>query len=316
MIGATIEELGHGIYCLDAHYIKEGVACCYLLIEGSQVAIIETGTAHTVEAIQAALGSLGLPLDAVRYVVPTHVHLDHAGGAGVLMARCREATLVVHPRGARHLIDPSRLIEGVKAVYGEDAYSELYGELVPVKEERVIVAEDGAVIELGGRSLQIRHTPGHAEHHFCVWDTRSQGWLTGDTFGLSYNFETLADERLILPTTTPVQFDPDKLLDSLDLLMSYDPRRMYLTHYGVLEAPANYVQSLKHQIRSWSQMALNLASEDGREQAIAEKLSESLRQQILEQWPNVDATEILNDLAMDIELNAQGIEVWLKRNEQ
>ena len=214
------------------------------------------------------------------------------------------------------MIDPSRLIEGVKAVYGEEAYSELYGELVPVKEERVIVAEDGAVIELGGRSLQIRHTPGHAEHHFCVWDTRSQGWFTGDTFGLSYNFETMADERLILPTTTPVQFDPDKLLDSLDLLMSYDPRRMYLTHYGVLEAPANYVQSLKYQIRSWSQMALNLALEDDREQAIAEKLTESLRQQILEQWPNVDAAEILNDLAMDIELNAQGIEVWLKRNEQ
>ncbi len=311
MIGATIEDLGHGLYCLDARYMKDGLACCYLLIEGAQVAIIETGTAHTVEAIQVALGSLGLPLDAVRYVVPTHVHLDHAGGAGLLMARCPNATLVVHPRGARHMVDPSRLIEGVKAVYGEDAYRELYGELIPVAQERVIAAEDGAVIELGGRSLEIRHTPGHAEHHFCVWDMRSQGWFTGDTFGLSYHFEALSEERFILPTTTPVQFNPDKLLDSLDLLMSYDPRRMYLTHYGVLEAPANYLQSLKQQIRGWSQMALKLKPGVDREQTIAEKLSEAIKQQILEQWPNTDASGILEELSMDIELNAQGIEVWL-----
>lgn len=316
MQGAALENLGRGVYCVDARYIREGLACCYLLIEGPDVAIIECGTAHTVDAIQAALGSLGLSLDAVRYVVPTHVHLDHAGGAGLLMGCCKKATLVVHPRGARHMIDPTRLIEGVIAVYGEEAYAEQYGELQPVSSERVLAAEDGAVIALGGRQLQIRHTPGHAEHHFCVWDVASQGWFSGDTFGLSYLFEALGDERYLLPTTTPVQFDPQKLLESLDLMMSYDPQRMYLTHYSVLEHPLNYVQSLREQIRDWSNMALSLGDSEDREQQLAEKLAEDILQRIHTQWPGVDAAAIVDELAMDIELNAQGIEVWLRRNEK
>ncbi len=316
MKGMAVEQLGQGIYCLDARYIKDGLACCYLMVEGAEVAIIETGTAYTVEAITSVLGNLGMSLDAVRYVVPTHVHLDHAGGAGLLMQRCENATLVVHPRGARHMANPERLIAGVIAVYGKDAYDTLYGEIVPVPEARILVAEDGAVIQLGGRTLEIRHTPGHAEHHFCVWDPATKGWFSGDTFGLSYRFDELGDERFILPTTTPVQFDPEKLLDSLDVLMSYEPERMYLTHYGVLEQPSRYVQSLREQIRDWSQVALTLEKSDDREQQLARQLGEMIGERVRTLWPNVDFKAIAEELRMDIELNAQGIEVWLCHNEK
>lgn len=316
MKGAAKEQLGHGIYCVDARYIREGLACCYLLVEGTQVAIIETGTAHTVAAIEAVLGGLGLSFDAVRYVVPTHVHLDHAGGAGLLMRRCENATLVVHPRGARHMINPARLIEGVIAVYGEETYEELYGELIAVLEQRVLAAEDGARIQLGSRSLEVRHTPGHAEHHFCVWDAVSKGWFTGDTFGLSYYFDSLGGDRFVMPTTTPVQFNPDRLLDSLELLMSYEPQRMYLTHYGVLEHPASYVQTLKEQIREWSAMAQGMEKNEERESLIAQRLAGMLGERIAGQWPDADVAAIVDELNMDIELNAQGIEVWLRNSEQ
>ncbi len=316
MKGAAVEQVGQGIYCLDARYLKEGLACCYLVVEGSEVAIIETGTAHTVEAIASALGNLGLSLEAVRYVVPTHVHLDHAGGAGLLMQRCENATLVVHPRGVRHMVNPARLIEGVIAVYGEEVYASLYGELVPVPEARILSAGDGTLLQLGGRTLEIRHTPGHAEHHFCVWDAATKGWFSGDTFGLSYRLEELGGERLILPTTTPVQFNPDKLLDSLELLMSYDPQRMYLTHYSVLEQPAGYVQTLREQIRAWSQMALALEHSDDRERQIASQLNEMICERVRRQWPEANVSAIAEELRMDIELNAQGIEVWLRHSEQ
>jgi glyoxylase-like metal-dependent hydrolase (beta-lactamase superfamily II) len=316
MKGAAKEQLGYGIYCVDARYIREGLACCYLLVEGTQVAIIETGTAHTVAAIEAVLGGLGLSFDAVRYVVPTHVHLDHAGGAGLLMRRCENATLVVHPRGARHMINPARLIEGVIAVYGEETYEELYGELIAVPEQRVLAAEDGARIQLGSRSLEVRHTPGHAEHHFCVWDAVSKGWFTGDTFGLSYYFDSLGGDRFVMPTTTPVQFNPDRLLDSLELLMSYEPQRMYLTHYGVLEHPASYVQTLKEQICEWGAMARGMEKNEERESLIAQRLAGMLGERIAGQWPSADVAAIVDELNMDIELNAQGIEVWLKNSEQ
>ena len=316
MKGMAVEQLGQGIYCLDARYIKEGLACCYLLVEGAEVAIIETGTAHTVEFITSALGTLGMSLDAVRYVVPTHVHLDHAGGAGLLMQQCERAKLVVHPRGARHMANPERLIEGVIAVYGKDAYEALYGEIVPVPEARILAAEDGTLLQLGGRTLEIRHTPGHAEHHFCVWDSVTKGWFSGDTFGLSYRFEDLGDERFILPTTTPVQFNPERLLASLDVLMSYEPVRMYLTHYSVLEQPSRYVQSLREQIRDWSQMALSLKKTEDREQQIAKQLGEMIGERVQMLWPNADVLAITEELSMDIELNAQGIEFWLCNREQ
>ncbi len=313
MMVSPVESLGYGIYCIDARYINPGVACCYLMVEGDEVAIIETGTAYTAVAIAEALADLNLPADTVRYIIPTHVHLDHAGGAGVLIQRYSGAKLVIHPRGARHMIDPSKLIAGTKAVYGEKKFAELYGEPLPVPEARVIVAEDGDVLDLGGRPLEIRHTPGHAEHHFCVWDRQSRGWFTGDTFGISYRELIFGDKRFIIPTTSPVQFDPDKLLGSIGLMMGKCPQRMYLTHYSVLEQPENVAKLLCEQVEAYRQIALSLKNVPDRQRMILGKIKEMTLALIKTMQPQTDLQVMREVLALDFQLNAQGLDVWLSR---
>jgi len=310
---SPVESLGYGIYCIDARYINPGVACCYLMVEGDEVAIIETGTAYTAEAIAEALADLDLSADAVRYIIPTHVHLDHAGGAGVLMQRYTGAQLVIHPRGARHMIDPSKLIAGTKAVYGEKKFAEFYGELLSVPEARVVIAEDGKTLDLGGRQLDIRHTPGHAEHHFCVWDRQSRGWFTGDTFGISYRELVFGDKRFIIPTTSPVQFDPDKLLGSIGLMMSAGPQRMYLTHYSVLEQPENVVKLLCEQVEAYRQIGLSLKNSPKRQNMIFHKIEEMTLALIKAMQPQADLQVMKEVLALDFQLNAQGLDVWLSR---
>jgi glyoxylase-like metal-dependent hydrolase (beta-lactamase superfamily II) len=310
---SPVESLGYGIYCIDARYISPGVACCYLMVEGDEVAIIETGTAYTAGAIAEALANLNLSAEAVRYIIPTHVHLDHAGGAGVLMQRYTGAQLVIHPRGARHMIDPSKLIAGTKAVYGEKKFAEFYGELLPVPEARVVIAEDGKTLNLGGRALDIRHTPGHAEHHFCIWDHQSQGWFTGDTFGVSYRELVFGDKRFIIPTTSPVQFDPGKLLGSIELMMSASPQRMYLTHYSVLEQPERVAELLCEQIEDYRRIALSFKHETDRQQLILSELEEMTLAKIRTMQPEADLQAMGEVLALDFQLNAQGLDIWLSR---
>lgn len=169
--------LGFGITCIDAEYIQQGTACFYLMQEGDECAVLETGTCHSVPALEQLLLDRGIDSEQVRYVIPTHVHLDHAGGAGAMMAAFPLAKLLIHPRGARHLVDPKRLIAGATQVYGPDLFRQLYGDIRPVDPARIVQMGDGEKISLCGRTLEFRHTRGHAEHHFCVWDEVSRGWF-------------------------------------------------------------------------------------------------------------------------------------------
>ena len=316
MSGKLWSSVGHGIYCVDAGYVKPGVACCYLMVEGGEVAIIETGTALTAPTIAALLNELGLPDKSVRYIVPTHVHLDHAGGAGVLMQQYPNAELVIHPRGARHMIDPETLVEGTIAVYGEEKFRRLYGNVVGVDKSRVVAAEDGYTLNLNGRILEIRDTPGHADHHFCVWDERSRGWFSGDTFGISYRGMDLPNGRYIIPTTTPVQFNAEKLLESMALLMSYKPERFFLTHYGVVEDPPLLAKQLEEQVIAFRDMALEQEQSDEPEAAIESQMMEYVMARIVAIQPDCDQQALADLLAMDINLNAQGLAVWLKRKKK
>lgn len=315
------EEMGHGIYCVDARYIQHGIACCYLMVEGDQVAIIETGTAHTAGGIAEVLAELELPKEAVRYIIPTHVHLDHAGGAGLLMQQYPEAQMLIHPRGARHMVNPTQLMAGSKAVYGGEKFAQFYGELIPVPKERVISVENREKHDLNGRALEFRHTPGHAEHHFCVWDSVSEGWFSGDTFGISYHemgndLKKHRSDRFIIPTTSPVQFDPDKLLASIDLMMGYNPKKFYLTHYSVLENPEPQADLLRAQIEDYRQIAQLLRNESEREERIHQALKDITLARLSSEQPELDLGTMEKVLAMDLDLNAQGLNIWLSRQEK
>ena len=231
-ISPHLQDLGHGVFAIDTGFQRDHFDAAYLIVHDGRAAFVDTGTNHAVPRLLAALEQLNLSRGAVDWVIPTHVHLDHAGGVGSLMQSLPRARLLVHPRGARHMIDPSALYQGALAVYGQEEMERSYGVLVPVKAERVVSSTDGMVVNLGGRPLTLIDTPGHAKHHHCVWDAASRGWFTGDTFGLSYREFDTDRGAWIVPTSTPVQFEPEALRESVGTLLSAAPQSMYLTHYG------------------------------------------------------------------------------------
>ena len=222
----------HGICAIDAEYLYSGHAAAHLIEDSGSAAFVDVGTNDSVPYLLAALARLGIVREAVDYVLLTHVHLDHAGGAGALMRELPNARAVLHPRGAPHMIDPSRLIAGSKAVYGEQRFAELYGDLVPIPRERVCVAADGERVALGGRTLELIHTPGHAMHHYAVVDAAHSSIFSGDTFGIAYPQLATPRGSFITPSTVPTQFDPEQHLASIDRRTAYRPESIYLMHFS------------------------------------------------------------------------------------
>ena len=308
----VFNSLGDGILHLDAEYLSPGVASVYVLIENDECAIIETGTFHTVPYIMAVLKANGLSEENVRYVIPTHVHLDHAGGVGQLMKICPNAQLLVHPKGARHMISPEKLSIGVKAVYGEAAFEKMYGELIPVDAARVIEAPDNFDVKLGERVLRFYDTPGHARHHFCVHDLNSNTIFSGDTFGIGYpQLETTAG-RFVFATTTPVQFEPQALRASIDRLVSLKPAAFNLTHYGRIEATESVVKQLHDSIDRFVAIAEQAAAMTDDRLAFIEQ---QIRRYLLDCYHALGGTQtdeyFLDVITIDSQLNAQGLDVWL-----
>src|ERR1700744_458287 len=203
-----------------------GITAGYL-IRGSRPCLVETGTATSAPVVRQALASLGLGPSDLATVVVTHIHLDHAGGAGDIAALYPRAEIVVHQRGARHLADPSRLMASAKMVYG-DALDRLFGELAPVPADRLRALDDTGTIDLGdGRRLMSHYSPGHAKHHVGLIDSASGDLYVGDAAGV-YIPET-GDLR---PATPPPDFDLDVALDSLEKFRSLGPTRLLFSHYG------------------------------------------------------------------------------------
>ncbi len=310
------QPLEHSITRIDSDLMGAGRTACYLLESDGEAAIIETGNEATTERVLQLLSQRHIPREKVRYVIPTHVHLDHAGGAGSLMKALPNAKLVIHPRGARHMIDPSKLIAGATAVYGETAFKAMYGEIKPVVEARIVVAEDDFSLSLGSRKLRFRDTPGHANHHFCIWDEISHGWFSGDTFGLAYPLLETEAGPFLMPTTSPVQFDPDALLSSIDLLMSYEPQRMYLTHYGAIEVTQDHCQSLCDQIRDYVAIAKALPGEEISELQLLERLTDYTMKRVIHHGGDHLLHSAREVLAMDLKLNSQGLAIWLSRQDK
>ncbi|MCB1866921.1 MAG: MBL fold metallo-hydrolase [Chromatiales bacterium] len=311
MTGDFLESLGDGITRIDTGYERPGSTACYLIAHEGVGALVDTGTALSLPRILVALEAAGLGAGDVRYVMPTHVHLDHAGGAGVLMRECPNAELVVHPRGARHLVDPTKLIDGVKAVYGADGFEARFGELPPVPAERVVEAPDGFTVDLAGRTLMCMDTPGHARHHYCVWDAASRSLFTGDTFGLHYDELAGPRGRVLLATTTPVQFDPDAWERTIDHMLALSPSRMLLTHFGAVDDIPAAANQLRASVREHAEIARKLVDAVPRMERIRDALLETWTAQLRDIGCTLDAAQIKQVLAMDAGLNAQGLDFWL-----
>ncbi len=302
----------NGIVAFDAGYVRPILAAIHLVVEKGRVAVIDTGSNDSLPNTLAALAHLGLDASAVDYVFLTHIHLDHAGGAGRMMQAFPKAKLVVHPRGARHMAEPAKLVAGVTAVYGADYVARVYGEILPIPAERIIAADDGFVVSLAGRELLCLDTPGHARHHICILDRKTEGIFTGDMFGLSYRELDVDNRQFIFPTTTPTQFEPEEMRKSIERLLSYRPEAMYLTHYSRVDGVAEKAADLLRHLDALVALAIqqNGAGEE-RHARIKQAITAYLLAEIRAHGCSLPEPILLEIWGTDLELNAQGLVVWL-----
>ena len=311
-----IIEYDAGISAVDSGYIRPMMAAIHLIREGDRAALVDTGTNASIPRVLRALASHGLAPESVDYVMLTHIHLDHAGGAGGLMQVLPNAKLTVHPRGARHMADPSKLIEGTIAVYGAEQTRAMYGEILPVAGDRIIETGEGAEVHLNGRRFSFLDTPGHARHQVAIHDHRSGCVFAGDTFGVSFRDldwdEGGQTRQFIFPTTTPVQFDPSALIASIARIVALNPPAVYATHYGQVKGVQDKARVLRREIDALVALAMSLKDAGAaRHERLVAGVEALLVSEVTLQGCRHAASRVLEVYASDSELNAQGLEVWL-----
>ncbi|MCD7035468.1 MBL fold metallo-hydrolase [Metabacillus sp. GX 13764] len=238
------KKLHDSISIIDSYDLqREGRTSTYVIRDQKNV-LLEPSASPSVPHILKGLSKIGLSPEDIDLIIVTHIHLDHAGGAGLLLKSCPKAKVAVHPKGAKHLSNPSRLIAGAKLVYGSE-FDELFDPVLPVPEERLLIMENGSTLSIGeDRELQFFDSPGHAAHHFSVRDTLTEGIFTGDTIGIFY--QELAEHLpFYLPSTSPNQFDPEAMLQSARMIREKNPRAIYFSHFGASFSPDKALASLE-----------------------------------------------------------------------
>ena len=309
---ARVFDHAFGISTVDAVYERELQTSVHVVVEDGHAVVIDTATAPAVPRILAALAARGVPPQAVDYVMLTHVHLDHAGGAGQLLARCPGARLTVHPRGARHMIDPSRLLAATVAIYGEAATRKTYGEVLPAPAERVLETPEGFQLAWRSREFLFLDTPGHARHHCVIRDSLSGHVFAGDCFGLSYRELDRDGRPFAIPTTSPSQFDPPALHRSIERIVALRPDAVYVAHFGQVREVPRLAGDLHRLIDAHAELARRAGARDaGRIERLKAGIAEIfLEERVRQDW-RITPDALLALLALDIELNAQGLAAWM-----
>jgi hydroxyacylglutathione hydrolase len=305
-------DYDHGVSAIDSGYVRPMLAAIHLVVEKGRAALVDTGTNFSVPGVLEAMAARGIAPEQVDWVMLTHVHLDHAGGAGLLMSRFPNARLTVHPRGARHMADPARLVAGTVEVYGEQQARAKYGEIVPVPAHRIVETPDGASVRLRDREFRFLDTPGHARHHVCIVDGGTGHVFAGDTFGLSYRELDDDGRQFIFPSTTPVQFDPPRLHASIERLLALRPGAIHLTHFGQVREVPRLGEDLRRLVDAHASLARRWRDAGAdRHRRLVEGLREMLLSEGRRQQWTLPQAEVLRLFADDLELNAAGLEAWL-----
>jgi len=292
---------------IDCDYLGPGIAAAYLRIQGDEVAFVETNTNHAVPKLLAALERENLAPQQVRYIIVTHVHLDHAGGTSLLAKACPQATVLAHPRAARHLIDPSKLVASAKGVYGAARFEALYGTIEPIDAARVKSLDDGAEVPFGETSFKFIHTRGHANHHFIVHDPARSSVFTGDTFGLYYP-RLQRGKTFVFPSTSPTDFDAAAAHASVDVVKNLGVKRAALTHFGETED----LETAAAQLHEWLDISAALMEQANKgdpteaENTIRAGIVAAM-ERAAERAGIVFDAEDRAMLELDVGLNAQGL---------
>ncbi len=303
-------QLKESLYMFDLFEQGQVGRSSAYLYNGPKKTLIETGSANSLDHILDSLKRLDLTPEDLDYVIVTHVHLDHAGGAGKLAELAKKATFVAHPRAARHLIDPTRLIQGAAQVYG-DAMHSLFGDILPIPEHQVLIREEGETIDIGDRKLVFLDTPGHAKHHFVIHDPEIAGVFSGDSLGIRYvkpftgwNFE------FVLPSTSPTDFDPEGVASTVDKIRNLNPETVYHTHFGPSPAEEAYQGTLEGAM-AFKELSDRVFAAGLDWEGIQNELKHYIRGHLASEGHQV--SDHLNEMSVDLELNAKGLMVYEER---
>ena len=300
-------ECGDGIYGTDSFYEREGCTSIYIICSGGRCGIIESAANSSLPHLLSALDELGVDYANVDFLALTHVHLDHAGGAGSYMQKFPNAKLIVHPRGAKHMADPTALIEGVCEVYGKSETERMYGEIIPIDKERIISAGDGYVFNIGDKKIITLETPGHAKHHNSYYNESDSVIFSGDAFGVSYSEMQTEKGRWAIPTTSPVQFSPEDMVRSINKMLALNPKKILLTHFGEVSNISEAAEELCSTVQEYTKIA---EAAQGDFKLIKENVK-NLHIEMCKKH-NIPHPEQYTDstLSVDTELNSQGLACW------
>lgn len=307
-----LDPIAEGIHRFDTHYIRAQHTSCIVVVDDGRAAIFDTGVTANVDALVSAVESLAVKPEAVDYVIASHVHLDHMGGIGQLVKRLPEARVAVHPSGTPHLVDPSKLEKGARAVFGDEFVDREYGPIDPVPVERIVETKDGDTLAVGSRELKVVHTPGHAWHHQSVFDPRTATVFAGDAFGLAYPEMVGEDGPYAMLPTAPPQLAPEAMHATLDRIVDLQPARILPSHFAMIEEPARVAGQLHRLMDAWLEETLRASSVEDVEKRIGEVCAAEL-----EQRGRGDEVETMRELyGMDLHINAMGLWHWRKRKEE
>lgn len=295
------------LFFIDGKYVRPQYVCITLIIKNDTVAIIDTGNKDAIEPIKEVLTQNGLNWSNVQYVIPTHAHLDHAGGAGLLIQLCDNATLICHPKAARHLIDPSRLVTSTIAVYGEHEFSALYGDIVPIESSRVHVLNDNDTIDLAGDTLQAIDAPGHCYHQMALHHIESNTVICGDAFGMI--FPTLKGNftNFVFPSTSPTQFNPDAMTSTFDRILDLKPQTVQVAHFGIAPDPQYARDQMNRILDDYFQFATTAYQDGASEDDLTNVLMQYHLDYLFKHHGSFSPEFIEQQLRFSIGINAQGL---------
>ncbi len=314
---SPVKSLGYGVYQVELVPVDELFnSTGYIILGKEKNVIVETGASRSNSAIREALDDLNVPLSEIHAIVATHIHLDHSGGAGLLMEQCPNAVMYVHTKGMTHLVDPEVLIAGSKEVYG-DMFDHYFNPVVPIPENRVCGMLDGDQLDIGGgRTLTFVDSPGHALHHLVVNDIESQGIFSGDAAGIFYKaLENEFGVKVTLPSTTPTQFDPAAMRDTLDKLLSLKPKRIYFTHFGMAEPADMLLEEAKKWLELFASDCVTYYHDNPSVTALNDYLQDEVVKRLEARGVSENA-KCYGNMKKDNLINAQGIIAYVKRLER
>jgi len=262
-----VEEVAEKIYRLETPIPGMTTIFAVYLIQESEGALIEPGPAAALPQIREGMSYLGMK--DLAYIIPTHIHVDHAGGTGALAQLFPQATVLVHPAGVKHAVDPSRLIESTKMAFGPD-FEDRLGTIVPIPESQIEVPEDGEIILINGRELQIIYAPGHAPHHMAIFDRSVEGIFCGEALGLPGQ-----DDKLFpLPAVAPPGFDQELYLETMEMLRQLGPRMLFYSHGGVGREPDTLISMAAESTRVFGDIILKALKAGETPDAIGRRIGE------------------------------------------